>query len=371
MKGLDSRWCQERRRRLAQAIQSTPELSHLSFPLFLADPIHLNWLSGFFVDPFSLGAGFGGLLQLEKDGSACLFHHDRLPDEVAELVPDAHGLKRKVLPWYDGASPPQGIRALAMLPEGFSGRILDLPGDPLALAIHQTLLNLRRAKDPDELALLRRCAAIQEECHRWARQAIRPGITEWELYAGVWSRASRLAERATIVYGDFAVSPGPERKGGPPTQATLKEGDLIILDFSVVLFGYRCDFTTTLAVGEPSIQAREMMDLCLAAMKAGEETLRAGAEAALVHQAVNDIFAGNGRDRWFGHHAGHGLGLSHPEAPFLVPGSRDRLVANDVITLEPGLYIPQVGGMRIERNYRILEGGFETLSHHLIGFEGA
>ncbi len=61
-------------------------------------------------------------------------------------------------------------------------------------------------------------------------------------YAGVWSRASRLAERATIVYGDFAVSPGPERKGGPPTQTTLKNGDLFILDFSVVLFGYRLRF---------------------------------------------------------------------------------------------------------------------------------
>lgn len=137
----------------------------------------------------------------------------------------------------------------------------------------------------------------------------------------------------------------------------------------MVLTGYRCDFTTTLAVEKPSEDARKMMTLCLEAMNAGEKLLRAGEKAAKVHDGVNSVFKSRGLDKWFGHHAGHGLGLTHPEAPFLVGDSPEVLVKNDVITLEPGLYIPGQGGIRIERNYRILENGFECLSHHPINFD--
>ncbi len=313
------------------------------------------------------------MLQLEKDGTAVLYHHDRLPDDIAERVPSIEGLKRVERPWYDGVHFPRGPRPYAMLPHHFGAkgadRVHDLPADPLAPFLFEVIAHLRRSKDPDELALLRRISAIQEQGHRFAREKIAPGMTEVEVYAGVSQAITLAAGRALIVYGDFAVSPGPERKGGPPSGRVLQEGDLFILDFSAILGGYRCDFTTTLAVGKPSARAREMMALCLQAMKAGEGKLQAGVPASAVHAAVNQVFAAQGLDRWFGHHAGHGLGLTHPEAPFLVFDSPETLVKNDVITLEPGLYIPDQGGMRIERNYRITEGGYETLSFHSIDFD--
>ncbi|HEY3789182.1 MAG TPA: M24 family metallopeptidase, partial [Urbifossiella sp.] len=85
-----------------------------------------------------------------------------------------------------------------------------------------------------------------------------------------------------------------------------------------------------------------------------------------VYNAVRGVFEAAGVADKFPHHAGHGLGLAHPEAPFLVRHSTETLVAGDVVTLEPGLYVDGVGGVRIENNYLITDTGFDRLSNHLI-----
>jgi Xaa-Pro aminopeptidase len=177
----------------------------------------------------------------------------------------------------------------------------------------------------------------------------------------------RTVGHPVIVYGDFAVSPGPERRGGPPTARVLQPGDLFILDYSVVIDGYRSDFTNTLVVGrDPTAGQQRLSDLCLTAMKAGEGALRPGAACQAVYDAGRGVFERAGVAEHFPHHAGHGLGLSHPEAPFFVRHSTETLHAGDVVTLEPGLYIEGVGGLRIENNYLITEDGYEQLSRHEI-----
>jgi Xaa-Pro aminopeptidase len=101
-------------------------------------------------------------------------------------------------------------------------------------------------------------------------------------------------------------------------------------------------------------------------MAAGEKELRAGAQCLAVYQAVRGVFENAGMAEYFPHHAGHGLGLTHPEAPYLVRHATEMLLAGDVITLEPGLYIPGTGGIRIENNYLITDQGYERLSNHTI-----
>ena len=154
-------------------------------------------------------------------------------------------------------------------------------------------------------------------------------------------RLRSRAGRPCIVYGDFAVSPGPERRGGPPTERVLKRGDLFILDFSVVLFGYRSDFTDTLVVdAEPTIEQRRLFDLCKSAMTAGERELRSGTPCRTAYEAMFGVFAAAGMAEHFplGHHGGHGLGLSHPESPYIVRHATETFMEGDVVTLEPGLY---------------------------------
>jgi hypothetical protein len=363
---LTAEGCRARRERYWRNLDPRPESDHLR----LADPIHLAYLANFTVDPFSLGAGFGGYLLVRRDGHAKLIHDNRLPRSVEQ----AHVEERVVVPWYDGQSPARGPRQLALLesvnPAHGGLRIHDRPGDPYAATVINTLAALRRRKDPDEVAVLRRCMRATEAGHAWARANVKPGMTELDVYCGVTTACIQAAGQAVVVYGDFAVSPGPERRGGPPTASVLEPGDMFILDYSVVIGGYRSDFTNTLVVGqEPSAEQQRLYDLCTAAMAAGEKELRAGAACLTVYGAVRGVFEKANVADHFPHHAGHGLGLTHPEAPFFVRHANETLLAGDVVTLEPGLYVPDVGGIRIEHNYLITERGFDRLSNHKIALK--
>src|SRR5439155_8082628 len=139
--------------------------------------------------------------------------------------------------------------------------------------------------------------------HAWARANIRAGMSELDVYIGVQAACEKVAGKPVIVYGDFAVSPGPERKGGPPTDRILQNGDMFILDYSVVISGYRSDFTNTLVVGgKPTNDQKRLYDLCLAAMKAGESALRAGAACKSAYDAVNRAFVAANMTQHFPHH---------------------------------------------------------------------
>jgi Xaa-Pro aminopeptidase len=363
---LSAEGCRQRRLRLWQQLDPKPERDHLR----LADPLHLRYLANFHVDPFSLGADSGGVLILRRDGHARLIHDNRLPASVQQ----AHVEERTVVTWYDGQSPGRGPRQLALLEsvnphrEGF--HIDDRVGDPYARTLIHAIAQMRRQKDPDEIDLLRRCMRATDAGHAWARANVKPGMTELDVYCGINTACIQAARHAVVVYGDFAVSPGPARRGGPPTERVLEAGDMLILDYSVVIWGYRSDFTNTLVVGkDPNPDQRRLYDLCIAAMAAGESELRAGASCLNVYGAVRSVFEKEGVAEHFPHHAGHGLGLAHPEAPFFVRHATETLVAGDVVTLEPGLYVPGVGGIRIEHNYLITEQGRERLSNHTIALQ--
>ena len=358
---LTAAGCRARRTRLWDSVRDQVDVP----ALVLADPIHLRYLANFYVDPFSLGADFGGVLVVRPDGDATLYHDRRLPESVKA----AHADRTEVIAWYDGQSPGAGPRRLALRPavEANGGRIHDSLADPLGPVITTAIADLRRAKDPDEVELLRCCMRATEAGHAWARSNLRAGMTELDVYNGVFAACATAAGHPVMVYGDFAVSPGPARRGGPPTDRVLRDGDMFILDYSVVRFGYRSDFTNTFVVGgRPSADQRRLFDACVAAMAAGEAGLKAGTTCQDVYDAVRGSLAEAGLADAFPHHAGHGLGLSHPEAPFFVRRSSETLIAGDVVTLEPGVYVDGIGGLRIEHNYLVTATGAERLSSHTI-----
>lgn len=348
--------CRDRRRRFVERLG-------LSGPILLGDPLHLRYFANFHVEPMSLGADFGGLLLVQPDGHATLFHDNRLPKSVEQ----SHADERRSLTWYTGQEPGKGPRRLMLreVVEQNGGRVHDSLADPLVGKVFEITSEMRRRKDPDEIALLKACMRATDAGHAWARANITPGMTELDVFAGVSNACARAAGRWVQVYGDFTVSPGSAKRGGPPTPHVLQAGETFILDYSVVIQGYRSDFTNTLVVwAEPTAEQRRIFDRCVSAMTAGERELKAGATCQTVYNAVRAAF-GPMADS-FPHHAGHGLGISHPEAPFIVRHSTETLVAGDVVTLEPGQYVDGVGGVRIEHNYLITDSGYERLSKHEI-----
>ena len=335
--------------------------------VLLGDPLNLCYFANAYWDPFSLGAGFGGFLLIEPDGRTKLIYDSRAPKSVDAAFAD----EKVVTKWYDGQTPGHGPRGLMLrdrlLALGTSGRVHDSILDPGATELLGIIADMRRRKGADELALLRRCMTVTEAGQAWARTNVKPGMTELDVYAGILAECTKAAGHPVIVYGDFAVSPGSAKRGGMATNRVIRAGETLILDYSVVIGGYRSDFTNTLVVGaEPTADQRKIFDLSVQAMAAGEAELKAGAICQTVYDAVRAVLERAGVAESFPHHAGHGLGLSHPEAPFFVRHSEGALVEGDVVTLEPGLYIDGIGGVRIEHNYAITATGYERLSNHTI-----
>lgn len=353
---LTAEGCRARRQRFLDRLKPTQ-------PVVLADPIHLRYFANFHVDGISMSADFGGLLVIRPDGFSTLYHDHKLPKSV-EL---AHADERKPLPWYTGQEPEVCARRLVLCKpvKENGGRIHDSLADKDVANVYAITADLRRRKDPDEVALLKTCMKACDAGHAWGRANIKPGMTELEVYADVAGAVYAELGRWAVVYGDFTVSTGQKKRGGPPTPHKLEAGELFILDYSVIVQGYRSDFTNTICVGgKPTAEQQTMMDLSLKAIAAGTKTLKAGVTCQQVYDAMRTAFGD--KAEYFTTHGGHGLGISHPEPPYIVRHSTETLVAGDVVTLEPGLYIDGTGGLRIEHNYLVTATGSEQLSNHVI-----
>ena len=370
--------CRGRRDRLWAALEDGPDW------ILLSEPRHLMYFANFHATPFIFRTqNASALLILGKDGTSTLITDSMLRQDADE----AHVDERVSAPWYDGrtsAPERQGVlveAGIEVMQTRTGARLGFDQMVPSALCLHlstrtnfrgssvnRTARDLMRRKDPDEVALLRRIIAAMEGAFTRAEREIRSGMTEMQAYALVCGAVyDGLGEQA-LVYGDFASGSRAEEKGGPPTTRVIGEGELFLLDYSAVLHGYRADFTNTWVVdGEPTTQQLELAGFCLEAMTAGERLLKGGSGGREIDAALRGVFARRGVLGSFPHHSGHGIGLGHPEPPYFTRESEDVLVDGDVVTLEPGLYVKGVGGMRFERNYLITATGFELLTRHRVG----
>jgi Xaa-Pro aminopeptidase len=374
--------CQARRERLWEAAAGSVDA------IVLTQPESLVYFANFLASPFAFRSSESSVALILRPGRAILVADNLLAPFAAESCVD----ETASFTWYSGErpAPHRGNRLVEAFTDAWPGdagnRIgLEYASIPAGLLdgvstasdaqefellnVESIVRDLRRAKDDDELDLLRRSARAGESAHAVALARFRPGMTELDAFAIVQDAAAREAGEPVRVYGDFAASGGPDAIE-PPASPRLRTrptraGELLLLDFSVVVHGYRTDFTNTLVVGgEPTARHRELADACLAALAAGEAALGPGRKARDVDAAVRGHFAGLKLDPYFQSHSGHGLGLGHPEPPFLVAGSDEILAPGDVVALEPGLNVPGVGLMRFERNYLITENGFELLTKH-------
>ena len=300
-------------------------------------------------------------------GDAAFFTDGRYTEQARHEVPD---LER--LTCLDGFLEPVveaarrlGVRRLGFESDGVTFRSYE---DLRASAKGMELVPVggeverqRWVKDDDELAALERAQRATDDAFDAVAGRLRDGMTERELAFELEAEMRRAgAERPAfdpiVAFGEDAAEPHHE-----PTDRPLSRGDVVKMDFGALVDGYHADMTRTVAFGEPPSQLRDVHDLVRTAQQAGIEAVRVGATGAEVDAAARTVIEEAGLGEHFTHGLGHGVGLEIHEAPRLARGSDDVMAAGAVVTVEPGVYLPGVGGVRIEDMVEVREDGRRAL----------
>jgi Xaa-Pro dipeptidase len=193
---------------------------------------------------------------------------------------------------------------------------------------------------------------------------IRPGATELNVFLTMQNVIANVAGAPVAFPGDFACGLRSIAGGGPATTRLLAAGDLYPLDLFPAPALYFGDVCRTFCVGgRPTGEQRDAFALACDALALGEKLLKPGVRGSEVYWGVKEFLDAEPLTKMsFHHHAGHGIGLHGHEAPRLVPLSEDVLAPGDVVTVEPGIYVPALqGGIRVENNYLITESGCDKL----------
>ena len=229
-------------------------------------------------------------------------------------------------------------------------------------AVDRAITSLRMIKSADEIALMKSAQEIAERAFTHILDFIKPGVTEREVsleldYFMLRSGAEALSFETIAVSGVNSSMPH-----GVPSDKKIENGDFVTMDYGAVCGGYHSDMTRTVAVGNVSAEQKKVYDTVLKAQLAALEAMRPGVRCADADRAARDVIAAAGYGEFFGHGTGHGVGIEIHEEPRVSPTAADILEAGNVVTDEPGIYIPGRFGVRIEDMVLITENGFENLT---------
>ena len=230
----------------------------------------------------------------------------------------------------------------------------------LGFDIEPYLWQLRRRKDPDELARLRMAIRGTDRMYQKAREMIRPGVNEIDVFNELQSAAVReFGEPLTGTGNDYRCG----ARGGPPRDRPAQAGELYILDLGPAYRGYFADNARTIAVTSPTDSQCQAFEYCQQVLQHVQQVVRPGKSARELFQEAQEILDASPVGA-FNHHLGHGIGLFPHESPHLNPNWDDTFEEGDVFTAEPGLYDPQLeAGIRVEDDYVVTQSGVEKLSH--------
>lgn len=224
------------------------------------------------------------------------------------------------------------------------------------------LAGLRQKKEPGEIELQEEAARIADRAFSHLVDYAEPGMTERDVALELEFFMRDLgAEDISFppIVAAGAKSALPHAK---PGEQKLKEGENLLVDMGAKYRGYCSDMTRTVYFGEPPEKFREVYEVVLEAQQVGLEELGPGVEGEYVHEKAAEVIASAGYGERFGHGLGHGVGLDVHEGPRLSETSDDVLEPGMVVTVEPGIYIPEWGGVRIEDMVRITENGYVSFS---------
>lgn len=221
---------------------------------------------------------------------------------------------------------------------------------------------LRAVKSQDEIAAIRRSVQVCSKAFTQTVRKIRPGMAEFEVAAELDHRMRMLGAEAPAFETIVASGPRTALPHARPGAGTLRPNQLLLVDMGASVAGYSSDMTRVLHIGHPGTRARALYHAVLEAQLAAISAVRPGATCGDVDNAARRSLRKAKLDRYFTHSTGHGLGLEIHEAPRVAARTETRLQPGMVITIEPGVYLEEFGGVRIEDTVLVTETGVEVLT---------
>ncbi len=327
--------------------------------ILVTERVNYRYLTGF--------TGSRGYLLVLK-GEACLFTDFRYTQQAGEQVP---GLEIREIGnrWVEEIHEYLGekkVEELGLEKDYLSYQLFDLLRDKWAdikLRPEEKLTAaLRSLKDPEEVSVIQESVDLADRAFTYILGELKPGVRERDIALKLefFLREAGASERSF----DFIVASG--KRGAMPhgvaSEKALEEGDLVTLDFGGVFQGYCSDITRTLSLGKAGDREREIYRLVKEGQERGLAAVRPGVTGEEADKVVRDFFVEAGYGKCFGHGLGHGVGLEVHEAPRLAPTAVDRLEAGMIVTVEPGIYIPDFGGVRIEDMVLVTGDGCRVLT---------
>ncbi len=335
-------------------------------------PVSMRYLTGW-SNPSKRFAG----LVIPADGDPTLL----LPALEVEEARSASSIR--LVAWHDGEDPFVALAGLLRAAGADSGRMsleeADLPVGQLRLMagalglkpaalidaaadLTPVLSAMRECKDEDEVALIRQAADMLNPALDAALASIRPGVTERDI--------ARVLEEAMLAAGADGVAfethvlfgPASALPHGSTGGRVLERGQVVLMDFGAQYRGYRSDITRTVCCGPWPDELARVYEVVLAANLAAIAAVKPGVALDEVDRAARRVIEEAGYGEYFIHRTGHGLGLEIHEEPYVVAGNAKVLRPGHVITIEPGVYLPGVGGVRIEDDVVVTETGCSVLT---------
>ena len=317
----------------------------------------LSWLTGF--------GGTSGLALV--GGSRRLFVTDfRYVERAGRELPDGFELLRAEQRLVDTIAPALGGRVgfdeaktSVKVHDQLAGR---LPEGAELVPSGGLVERLRRVKDEAEIEAIAAAAELTDAVYAWLLERGLAGSTEREVALAIEAKMRELGAEGPSFPSIVASGANGALPHAVPGEREIGPAELVTIDIGAILDGYCSDCTRTYATGDPGAEQREVYEVVRRAQQAGLEAVRAGAEGKAVDAVARELIDAAGHGERFGHGLGHGVGIEVHEAPRLSPRSEDTLLAGDVVTVEPGVYVEGRFGVRIEDLVAVTDDGCRVLS---------
>lgn len=230
-------------------------------------------------------------------------------------------------------------------------------------AAASVVADLRVRKDASEIEYMRKAVQIAQEALEATLPAIKIGASEREIASELTLQVLRRGSDPTLPFAPIvAAGPNSANPHATPTERRLQEGDLLVIDWGAAYNGYFSDLTRTFAVGKVDPEMERIAAIVLEANTAGRRAAGPAVLASSIDHAARQVIEQSGYGKYFTHRTGHGLGMESHEEPYIRADNHQPLAPGMTFTVEPGIYLPDRNGVRIEDNVVITESGAESLS---------